>query len=465
MRHAKSNRREVINSGSGKRPGNASLLTRRTFLRGMGTAMALPLLEAMTPVRILGVEPATNPLRMAFIYVPNGVNMADWTPAREGTDFELPYILEPLKPHQRDLQVLSGLAHRKADPNGDGPGDHARASASFLTGVQARKTAAVDIRAGVSADQVAAGRLGKLTRFPSLELTCDKGQQAGACDSGYSCAYQFNLAWKTPTTPLPPEVNPRLVFERLFGSGDAVESAKSRAARQANHKSILDFVLEDARQLRSKLGATDRGKLDEYMTSVREIEQRIEYAEKLSASAPDYTKPASIPADYEQHIRVMFDLLALAFQTDTTRIATFMIAHDGSNRSYPSIGVSDGHHDLSHHGGNSEKKKKIAAINHFHVQQFARFLEKLKGIREGSGSLLDNSMVVYGSGIADGNAHAHYDLPVLLAGRGGGTLKTGRHVRYATDTPMTNLYLAMLDRMGAHEERFGDSTGQLANLG
>lgn len=442
-----------------------SQIPRRTFLKGVGTAMALPLLEAMTPSKLLAAAPPRHPLRMAFIYVPNGMNMADWTPGAEGTDFELPSILQPLKPHQADLQVLSGLAHRKADPNGDGAGDHARASASFLTGMQARKTAAVDIRAGVSVDQVAAAKIGNHTRLPSLELSCDKGQQAGACDSGYSCAYQFNLAWKSATTPLPPEVNPRVVFERLFSNGIGVESQENRAARQAKHKSILDFVLEDARQLKARLGATDRRKLDEYMTAVREIEQRVERTERFGAATTDYAKPAGIPGDYEQHVRLMFDLLALAFQTDTTRISTFILAHDGSNRSYPFIGVSDGHHDLSHHGGNLEKKKKIAAINQFHVRQLACFLDRLKSIKEGEGTLLDNSMIVYGSGISDGNAHNHNDLPVLLAGRGGGTLKTGRHVRYAQDTPMTNLYLAMLERMGVETERLGDSTGKLQNLG
>jgi hypothetical protein len=440
-------------------------IPRRTFLKGMGTAMALPLLEAMVPAKLLAAStPAAKPVRMAFVYVPNGMNMADWTPAADGTDFELPAILEPLKTHRRDLQVLTGLAHRKADPNGDGPGDHARASASFLTGMQARKTAAVDIRAGISVDQVAAARIGRLTRLPSLELSCDKGQQAGSCDSGYSCAYQFNLAWKTAASPLPPEVNPRVVFERLFSNGIAAESEEARAARQANHKSILDFVLQDAQQLRSKLGSTDRRKLDEYMTAVREIEQRIERAEQFGAAGTDYARPAGIPGDYEQHLRVMFDLLTLAFQTDTTRISTFIVAHDGSNRSYPAIGVGDGHHDLSHHGGNAEKKKKIAAINQFHVRQFAYFLEKLKSVKEGDGSLLDHCMIVYGSGISDGNAHNHNDLPVLLAGRGGGTLATGRHVRYPKDTPMTNLYLSMLDRMGVPTERLGDSTRKLPNL-
>jgi hypothetical protein len=391
--------------------------------------------------------------------------MADWTPRIDGPDFELPPILEPLRKHRKDLQILSGLAHRKADPNGDGAGDQARASASFLTGVQARKTAAVDIRVGVSVDQVAAAQVGHLTRLPSLELGCDKGQQAGSCDSGYSCAYQFNLAWKSASMPLPPEVDPRLVFERLFSNGVAGETAEARARRQSSRKSILDFVLDDAHRLRGGLGTNDRQKLDEYMGSVREIEQRLENAEKFAAQEPDYPKPAAVPRDYELHIRMLCDLIALAFQTDTTRISTFMLAHDGSNRSYPFIGVSDGHHDLSHHGNNGEKKAKIARINRFHVAQFAYLMERLKAVREGDGTLLDHCMIVYGSGISDGNAHTHHDLPVLLAGGGAGSLKPGRHVRFPKDTPMTNLYLAMLERVGVRAERLGDSTGVLNGLG
>jgi hypothetical protein len=445
-------------------------LPRRTFLKGLGTTLSLPFLETLAPAaKVFAGEAnagpsSVPPRRMAFIYVPNGANMPDWTPKAEGTNYELPYILEPLKAHQEDLQVLSGLAHRKADPNGDGAGDHARASASFLTGMQARKTAAVNIRVGVSVDQVAAAKIGCQTRLPSLELGCDNGQQAGSCDSGYSCAYQFNLAWKTETTPLPPEVDPRQVFDRLFSNGLPGESAKARVRRRITHQSVLDFVLEDARDLRGKLGATDRRKLDEYMTSVREIEQRIEQAEKFAVTDTKFARPAAVPSDYARHIRLLYDLLALAFQTDSTRVSTFMIAHDGSNRAYPFIGVSDGHHDLSHHGGNAEKKKKIARINQFHVEQFAYFIGKLKSIKEGEGTLLDNCMIVYGSAIADGNDHAHHDLPVLLAGRGGGTLAPGRHVRFAKDTPMTNLYLSMLDRMNVATERLGDSTGRLAGL-
>jgi hypothetical protein len=402
---------------------------------------------------------------MAFVYVPNGKNMEDWTPRNFGANYDLPLILQPLKPVQSQVSVLTGLAQTKARSNGDGPGDHARANATFLTGVQAKKTAGADIRLGVSVDQVAAKVVGRDTRLPSLELSCDKGRQAGACDSGYSCIYQFNMSWKSEATPMPPEANPRQVFERLFGSGGK-EAAESRARRQLYQKSILDFVMEDARQLRSDLGLTDQRKLDEYMSSIREIEQQIEQAEKFSASQPKpaMETPEGIPSDYAQHIRLMYDLMAVAFQTDSTRIATFMSAHDGSNRSYPQIGVPEGHHDLSHHGNDAAKKAKIAQINKFHLTQFAYFIGKLKGMKEGSGSLLDHCMIVYGSGIADGNRHAHHDLPILLAGGGGGSIKPGRHIRYDSLTPMTNLYLSLLDRMGVRADRIGDSTGRLAQL-
>lgn len=434
----------------------------------MGTVIALPMLEAMVPGLSLATNPAENakasPNRMAFLYVPNGVNMADWTPKGLGADFELPSTLEPLEPHQKDLIVLSGLAHDKARANGDGGGDHARASATFLTGCQARKTNGLDIRVGISADQIAAEKVGKQTRFASLELGCDRGQMAGNCDSGYSCAYSFNISWKTESTPLPPEVDPRQVFERLFSNNVRGQVAENRELRERYQKSILDFVLEDARRLKANLGATDQRKLDEYLTAVREMEVRIQQAGKFAATLPDFTRPTGVPTEYEQHIRLMYDLLALAFQTDTTRIATFIIAHDGSNRSYKFLDVPEGHHDLSHHGNEETKKQKIAKINRFHTTQLAYFLDKLKSIKEGEGTLLDNSMIVYGSGIGDGNAHNHDNLPVVLAGKGGGTLRTGRHIMYEKETPMTNLYLSMLERMNAATPRLGDSTGPLPNL-
>src|SRR6185503_7850856 len=329
-------------------------IPRRTFLKGLGTAIALPMFETMLPATSLAASGATMvktlPRRMAFVYVPNGANMADWTPATVGSDFELPYILDPLKPHQKDFLVLSGLAHDKGRPNGDGPGDHARASATFLTGCTARKTPGADIKVGISVDQVAAQRLGDRTRLPSLELGTDKARLAGNCDSGYSCAYSYNISWRTESTPMPPEVNPRLVFDRLFGNGNAGEMDEARIKRDLYRKSILDFAMEDARQLQKNLGYTDRRKLDEYLTAVRELEQRIERANGFPTDLPEYARPQGIPRNYEEHLRLMFDLLALAFQTDTTRISTYILAHDGSNKQYPFIGVRDGHHDLSHHG-------------------------------------------------------------------------------------------------------------------
>ena len=447
-------------------------IPRRTFLKGLGTIVGLPVLEAMVPpVKALaetGALPAAAaPKRMAFVYVPNGINMVDWTPKQLSSGFDLPYILQPLAPHQNDFMVLSGLALDAARAHGDGPGDHARANAAFLTGSKPRKTAGADIRAGISVDQLAATQIGRQTRLPSLELGCEGNKQAGSCDSGYSCAYQANLSWKGESTPMPPEIDPRLVFERLFGNGRREETKESRERRQRYQKSILDFVLEDARQLQKNLGHNDRRKLDEYLTAVREMEVRIEQAEKFAGALPAGERPTGIPTGpdgFEKHIRLMFDLMTVALQTDTTRISTFMIAFDGSNRPYRNVGVSEGHHDLSHHGHDEAKKKKIAEINLFHMRQFAYFMEKLKGVREGEGTLLDNSMIVYGSGIGDGNAQNHDNLPILLAGRGGGAISPGRHIRMEKETPLTNLYMSMLDIMGARVDRVGDSTGKLPGL-
>ena len=448
---------------------NPQRLSRRTVLRGLGVSVALPLLEAMRPGSLFAglsdPKPKSHPMRMAFIYVPNGVHMPDWTPRSLGAGFALPAILEPLRAVKDDLLVLSGLTLNPARALGDGGGDHARAMASFLTGCHPRKTDGADLRAGVSVDQVAAQRIGRATRFPSLEIGCEGGKSAGECDHGYSCAYQSNLSWRSETTPVAKEINPRLVFDRLFGrpadgNGGADES---RGDRQK--KSILDFVGEDAGQLRAVLGAADRRKLDEYLTGVRELEQRIARGRSaLDVGVAKYPRPLGIPSDYQEHVRLMGDLLVLAFQSDLTRVATLVFANDGSNRSYRSVGVSDGHHDLSHHGGDQAKQEKIKKINQFHVAQLAYILGKLKSIPEGDGTLLDHCMIVYGSGISDGNSHLHDDLPILLAGKANGTIKTGRHIHYANATPLTNLYVAMLDRMGVNVGGFGDSTGALNSL-
>jgi hypothetical protein len=439
------------------------LLSRRAVLRGTGTLIALPWLEAMLPAIVTGAEAAKKPpVRMAFLYVPNGVRMESWTPTQSGMDYELSPILAPLKNVKDELLVLSGLAQQKAFANGDGPGDHARAMATFLTGCQARKTSGADIKVGVSVDQVAAEKVGKNTRFASLEIGCEGGRDAGSCDSGYSCAYSNNLSWRGESTPNYKEINPRAVFDRLFGTGSA-----GGDHRDLYKKSILDFVQEDASSLRNKLGVTDQRKLDEYLTSIRDIERRLAAAQPdVKTIVGDVKRPIGFSREkYEEHLRVMGDLLTLAFQADLTRIATFVFANDGSNRSYRPIGVNEGHHDISHHNRDAEKLEKIQKINTFHITQLAYFLEKLKAVKEGEGTLLDNCMIVYGSGIGDGNRHNHDNLPILLAGKGGGTIKTGRHLKvggggFRGGVPLNNLYLSMLDRMDAGVPSLGDSTGR-----
>ncbi len=447
-------------------------LSRRTVLRGLGTAIALPLLDGMlpSPLARLGhaAETPKPPVRMAFLYVANGIHMQDWIPDQEGPDFVLKPTMTPLCPYMDDLLVLSGLGLDGAYAHGDGGGDHARSVAAYLTGAHPRKTDGANISNGVSVDQVAAEKIGKVTRFPSLELGCEPSASSGNCDSGYSCSYTSNISWRTPKTPVPKEVNPRAVFDRLFGSGDTSEEGKAKYQRDQRRKSVLDFALEDARGIQKRLGAADQRKLDEYLYSIREVERRISGGDKLDGQeegAPDFPRPLGAPADYAEHLRLMFDLMTLALQTDSTRILTFMYTNDSSTRSYPVIGVRDGHHDLSHHGGNEEKQEKIAKINLYHMQQFVYFVDRLKNVQEGEGSLLDNCMVMYGSGIADGNAHAHHDLPIILLGRGGGTIQPGRHIRYPRRTPLTNLYLSMLERMGAPTDTLGDSTGKLEGLG
>jgi hypothetical protein len=440
-------------------------ISRRTALKGLGAAVGLPLLEAMLPGAGLAARASAGPRRLAFLYVPNGIHMQAWTPATEGAAFELPATLKPLAPFREEMLVLSGLTLDKARPHGDGGGDHARAMASFLTGCQAKKTYGANIHAGISADQVAAKYAGKATRFPSLEIGCEGGRNAGNCDSGYSCAYSANLAWRTPSTPLPKEVNPRLVFERLFSTPDK-EGASTRSRLRTYQRSILDFVTEDARTLQRRLGRTDQRKLDEYLAGVREIEQRLARSEKDSQAArpADYTPPSGVPQEYQDHLRLMADMMVLAFQADLTRISTFVFANEGSNRNYRQIGVSEGHHSLSHHRHDPVKYAKLRKINHFHIEQFAYLLGKLKDIKEGDRTLLDNCMIVYGSGNSDGNRHNHDNLPLLLMGKGGGTLGTGRHLRYPRETPLMNLHLSLLDRMGAPVKSIGDSTGRLDNL-
>ena len=451
-------------------------LSRRHFLRGLGAAVALPAFESFLPTRLFAAEAkaaaklATTaggaPLRMAFVYFPNGAIQPKWWPKGEGKDFELGTTMQPLAKVKHQLQVLGGMDHVNATPGPDGAGDHARASGTFLTGVRVKKTAGADIHAGVSIDQVAANQIGHLTRFPSLELTCDAVRKSGNCDSGYSCAYQYNLAWRSAITPVAPEPNPRLLFERLFGAGRQGERAGGLKRRQQQQRSILDFVLDDARSLQGQLAYRDKQKLDEYLVSVREIEQRIEKAERFGA-APDPTMetPAGIPTSFEDYTQVMFDLMVLAFQTDTTRIGTFLLANEGSNRTFPEAGIAEGHHFLTHHQGKEEMIDKVAQIDLWYMKQFGKFLEKMEQTKDVDGkSLLHNSMIVYGSGNSDGNRHTHVNLPVVLAGSGGGALTPGRFVK-SGGVPMSNLLLSMADRLGVKGiERHGDSTGRFEGV-
>lgn len=439
-------------------------LDRRTFLRGLGTALSLPLLDAMAPARAFASQSA-SPIRLGFVYVPNGVIMEQWTPASEGADFALPRTLEPLAPHRSDILIASELAHRNAQALGDGGGDHARASAAFLTGVHPNKTAGADIRNGISVDQIAARHFSEYTRFPSLELTVEPGRLAGNCDSGYSCAYSNSISWRTETTPNPAEGNPRAVFERLFGGADKKLSPEAREKRMLYRGSILDLVMDDARSLQGNLGPTDRRKLDEYLYAIRLVERQIEWNEAHQGEAPkEMSIPESAPEDYSEYARLMFDLQVLAFQTDQVRVSTFMMGMEGSNRAYREVGVSGGHHEISHHLNDETKIAGLRDINRYHMEQFGYFLDKMKATEDGDGSLLDHALIVYGSGISDGNRHSHNNLPVLIAGRAGGKIKTGRHVRYAPDTPMANLYLNVLEYAGCPTDKLGDSNGQLNYL-
>ncbi|HMY76105.1 MAG TPA: DUF1552 domain-containing protein, partial [Blastocatellia bacterium] len=436
-------------------------LPRRTFLKGVGAAVALPMLDAMTPA--LSAAPKA-PVRWAVLYVPNGVvNIDWWRPKGTGKNFEFSRLLKPLEPLREDILVLSGLDDHNGNALGDGPGDHGRAGASFLSGVHCKKTSGADIQAGISADQVGAQALAAQTRFGSLELGCEDSRTVGNCDSGYSCAYTNSISWRTPTTPNPPEVNPRMAFERLFGTADLSLSPEVRARRAGYRKSILDLVREDTKKLTGNLGASDRRKMDEYLFAVREIETRIEKAEKdQSAFTPNIEKPAGIPIHFSEYVSLMCDIQLLAFQADLTRISTLMFAREGSMRVYPEIGINDPHHPLTHHRNNADWIEKVAQINTYHVDLVAKYLKKLKETKDGDGSLLDHSMILYGASICDGNKHNHEDLPIILAGRGANgqdaDLQPGRHLVFPKGTPMTNLYLSLLDRMGVRAEKIGDST-------
>lgn len=441
-------------------------LSRRKFLRSSGLVVALPAFTSLgstASTAIAGQRPAVTetgaPLRMAFMSIPNGVQQRHWFP---GDGFRLNDTMQPLAGLESAFQVIGGLDHINATPGPDGAGDHARASATFLTGMRARKTAGSDIECGISVDQVAAQRIGRATRLPSLELTSDVIRNSGSCDSGYACAYQYNLAWSSPTTPVTPESNPRLVFERLFGSGKPGERKKNFAARMETQKSVLDFVLEESRDVQQKLSSTDRRKFDEYFHVVRDLEKRLTNAEKFNdPPQTDRQAPSGIPSDFGDYMDFMYDMLVLAFQTDSTRIATLLLAYDGSNRTFPDLGIPEGHHWLTHAQRDRENAEKVAKIDRFYVEHFARFLRKLESAEDVDGnSLLHNSLIVYGGAIADGNRHTHENLPVILAGQGGGKIQTGRFLQ-ARKQPMSNLFVSLLNLMGAPVKEFGDSDGQL----
>jgi hypothetical protein len=450
-------------------------LSRRRFLKGIGAAVALPAFESLarassTSTAAAGAPLATTatgaPLRMAYVYFPNGAIQNPWWPKGEGKDYTLSATMESLTDLKDKIQVFGGLDHLNATAGNDGGGDHARACGTFLTGVRVRKTAGADIHAGVSIDQVTANHVGQMTRFASLELTCDVVRKSGNCDTGYSCAYQYNLAWQSPATPVSPEPNPRLLFERLFGAGAKGQRAQSLKARRQQQKSILDFVTQDTRSLESELGSSDSHKLDEYLTSIRDVEKRIEAAERFqSIPDPDIETPTGVPASYAAYIALMYDLMLLSFQTDSTRVATFLVANEGSNRAFDDIGIAEGHHTLSHHMGDPDKIAKVARIDRFYADQFARFLTKADQLKDADGnSILHNSMIVYGSGNSDGNRHTHANLPLILAGSAGGSFTPGRYIKHG-NKPMSNLLLAMADRMGVKDlPRFGDSTGMVSDL-
>lgn len=450
-------------------------INRRAFLRGLGVCVALPTLESLGAAAKItaptaGAAPLATtaaglPLRMAFVAFANGSNYQRWAPKGAGTEYELNEGFVSMRELKKRFQIITNLAHDTANNWGDGPGDHARSGASFLTGCHAWKTLGSRLQLGVSVDQIAARQVGHLTRLDSLQLGVEGERMYGSCDTGYPCAYQYNISWASETLPLSPEPDPRVIFERLFGNGSGDEREANLRQRMERRKSVLDFVLEDVRSLNRDLGHNDRQKLDEYLAGVRKIEQQIEKAGQYKLPDPTGPMPTGIPEDHEKHVDLMYDLMALAFQTDSTRVVSYCVAPEGSNRPFLNLGIPEGHHYLTHHSGNQEKILKVVKIENWYMQRFARFLQTLDAMKDSDGtSVLDNSMIVYGCGIGDGNKHNHDELPVVVAGGGGGTLKPGQHVKLGTSTPMTNLYLAMLDRMGVKAERVGDSTSRLEGI-
>lgn len=435
-------------------------LPRRTFLRGTGAALALPLLDAMIPAATAATRTALRPVRrLGYVFMPMGCDQSRWTPpGTDGRLGELSPILRSLEPVKDKLTVLTNLELRNAYP-----GSHATSNAAFLSAAKAKQTESSDYYLGTTADQVAAQQIGRETRLPSLELSMDMMQTTGQCDNGFACVYQNNLSWSSPTTPLPSEAHPRVVFERLFGEGGGAEERRAALRKRA---SLLDWVGEDIARLRRELGSGDRARVDGYLETVREVERRIQRAEAELGERPlpDLDRPPGVPASYAEHARLMFDLQVLAMQGDVTRVCTFQLARETSNRTYPEIGVSDPHHPLSHHGNDPDKIARMAKINAFHVSLFAYYLERLRATPEGDGSLLDHSLLLYGSGIGNPNLHDHTNLPVIVAGGAAGGMRGGRHLRYEQPTPLANVHLALLDKVGVRLDRFGDSSGRADEL-
>jgi hypothetical protein len=435
---------------------------RRTFLRGIGATLALPLLDAMVPALTAQRQTAAAPVpRLGFFYVPNGIYPPAWRPTGEGTAFEMAQVMKPLEPFRNQLVPVSGLSNWEAEPRGEGGGVHSRIGPSWLSGRRPKRTEGSDYESGTTADQIAAMTLGKDTPLPSIELTVDPGFLVGNCENGYSCVYTSSLSWRTATTPLPMEADPRAVFERLFGEAD---SAAQRLVDLRQDRSILDAVANDLARLQARLGAPDRTAVSEYLDAVRSVERRIQLTEQHNSTSPVRApKPLSIPESYEEHTRLMFDLLVLAYQSDVTRVHTFQYGRELSNRSYPWIGVPDAHHGVSHHGGNAASVVAYTKINTYHAVLFAEFLEKMRSTPDGDGSLLDHSIFLYGAGMSDGDLHSPLDLPLVLAGGGCGRLKGGRHVKYPLDAKsrMSNLLVTLLEKVGVPEGSIGDSTGEL----
>jgi hypothetical protein len=467
MRPLESFMKPPVHSRENRREERLSALSRRRFLRGLGGAgLALPAFPSLLPRVARAADEERAPLRMGFFMVPNGVVQSHWWPTGGERDFVLGQGMTDLEPYRQHIQIISGLDHENATPGPDGAGDHARAGATYLTGMRARKTAGKDIHVGVSIDQLAAQKVGHLTRYPSLELSCDEIRNSGSCDSGYACAYQYNLSWSSPTTPVTPEANPKLAFERLFGVGDHGERKDSLARSRETQKSVLDFILEDAQSIEKQLGVHDRRKLDEYLSGIRSVERRIQDVDAIERIPdPNIPTPEGAPEEMGARWDIMYEIMRLAFLSDQTRISTLLLANDGSNHPYPQLGISEGHHWLTHNLRVQDMLEKTIVIEAYYMQHFAQFIRTLSETEDIDGRpLIDNVMLLYGAAISDGNRHTHNNLPALLVGGGAGKLRPGRYVDVGSRIPMSNLFVTMLDHMGVAVDSFGDSNGRFDHI-